>query len=144
MHQGCGDQRAAHGDHQAAEQRAALAIEHVEQRAHGWRIARELEEAHDAQHQQQPQVVGQHEGEPERQHRDQIDDAGGAERVFKPRVHGGEVAVRAVLDGDPQPQAVFGREHDERENLDRDESERIAGAELRHRLERDRDQVNQD
>ena len=101
MHQGGGDQRRAQGDHQAAEQRAALAIEHVEQRAHGRRIARDLEEANDAEHQQQPQVVGQHEREPERQHGDEIDQAGRAERVFEPRAHGGEMPVRPVLDGDP-------------------------------------------
>ena len=54
------------------------------------------------------------------------------------------MAVRAVLDGDPQPQAVFDREHDEREDLDGDEGRRVTPAEFRHRFERDRDQVDQD
>ena len=50
---------------------------------------------------------------------DEVDEAGWAERVFEPRAQRGEMAVRPVLDRDPQPQGVFDREHDEREKLDR-------------------------
>src|ERR1035441_3796509 len=40
--------------------------------------------------------------------------------------------------------SVFDREHDERDDFDQIECERIARAVFRHRLERDRDQIEQD
>src|SRR5450830_1057368 len=144
MHQGGGDQRGAERDHQAAEQRAALAIEHIEQRAQRRRIARDLEEAHHAEHQHEAQIRWQQHREPERQHGDEIDDAGGAERIFEPRARAGKMLVWPMLDRAPQPQAIFDREDDERKILDQSEDELIARADLRHRFERDRDQITQD
>ena len=52
--------------------------------------------------------------------------------------------VRAMLDRAPQPQAIFDGEDDERKIFDQLEGERIARAERRHRLERDRDQIDHD
>ena len=144
MHQRGGDQRRPHGDHQAAEQRAPLGIEHVEQRAHRRRIARDLEEAHDAEDEDEAQVGGQHEGEPERQHRDEIDDAGRAQRVFQPRLHRLHVLVRPVLDRGPQPQDIFDGEDDERDVFDQIENELVARAVVRHRFERHGDEVDDD
>ena len=110
MHQRRGNQRGAQRHHQAAEQRAAFTVEHVEQRAHRRRIARDLEEAHDAEHQQKAQVGRRDLREPERQHGDEVDDAGRAQCIFQARVHGAQMPVRPMLDRAPQPQAIFDRE----------------------------------
>ena len=144
MHQrGC-DQRRAHGDDQAAEQRAPLGIEHVEQRAHRRRIACDLEKTHDAEDENKAQVGRQHEGEPERQHRHQIDDAGRAQRIFQARPRRRKMPVRPMLGGDPQPQGILEGENDERDIFDQRKDELIAGAVIRHRFKRDRHQIDED
>jgi len=51
--------------------------------------------------------------------------------------------VRAVLDSRPHPQAVFEREDGERE-YSSDRRPAHSAAELRHRLECDRDQIDND
>ena len=83
MHQRGGNERAAKRDHQASEQRATFVVEHVQERTHGRRIARDLEEAHHAKHQHETEIRRQHHREPERQHRDEVDDAGSAQRIFQ-------------------------------------------------------------
>ena len=90
------------------------------------------------------QVGRQHQREPERQHGDEIDEAGRAQRIFQARAHGAQMPVRPVLDRAPQPQAIFDREHDQREIFDQVEGQRIARAVVRHRFQRDRDQIDQD
>ena len=75
MHDAGGDERRTQQDHEAAEQRPALIVKRIQQRAHRRRIARQLEKADHAEHQQDPQVGRQHEGKPERQDGEQVDDA---------------------------------------------------------------------
>ena len=106
VHQRRRDKRDAERDDQTAEQCAALAVQHLEQRAHGRRIARDLEETHDAEHLQHAQIRRQKKRKPERQHRDEIDEPGRTKRVFQPRAQRGEMAVRTVFGRDPQPRHI--------------------------------------
>jgi len=78
VHGGRRDQRGADQDHQAAGERPPLRVEHIEKRAHPRRVAREFQEPHDPQHHQDAQVGRHQEGEPERQHGEQVDEAGNA------------------------------------------------------------------
>ena len=78
------------------------------------------------------------------QHRDQVDDAARAERVFEPRAQRVEMAVRPVLDRRPKPQGIFDREHDKREKLDDDEGGGILAVQFGYRLERHGDEIGQD
>ena len=144
VHRGGGDQGGAEQDDEAAEQRPALGVERIEQRAHPRRIARELEEPHDAEHQQHAQVGWQHEGEPERQHRQQIDDAGRAEDVAPACLGRLQVALRRMLAGDPDPDQVLDGEHQERDDLDRGKQHAVPGGEIRHGFERHGGEIDQD
>ena len=144
VHQRRGDHRRSDQNDHAAEQRAALGIKHVEQRAHRRRIARDLEKAHDPEDQHHAQVGGQHEREPERHHGEEVDHSCGAAGILPSRPDGGEVPARRMLDSHPQPQQIFDREHDQRKQLDGVEPDRVAGRQLRHRFERDRHEIDHD
>ena len=146
MHERGGDQRDAERDHQAAEQRAPLAVEHVEQRAHGRRIARDLEEAHDAEHQHARA------GRPAARSANQNGSTAmrstrpaGLSAYFSRARVGRE--MRGAARARPRPtgaSAYSAREHDEREDFDDVEPECVARVERRHRLQRHRHQIDQD
>ena len=99
----------------------------LEQRAHGWRVAGELEEAHDPQQQDDAKLGRHHEGEPERQDRDEIDEAVGGQDVAQPRAGRRHLAGRRVLRRHPDAQRIFQCEDDDRNHLDGDEDALIGG-----------------
>ena len=143
MHQRGRDERGAKRNNETAKERAPLIVEHVQQRTHRRRIARELEEAHHPEHQDDPQIAGEDHGEPERQHRNEIDDACRTQRIFQTRAHGRQMLVRPVLDRGPQPQHVFERENQQREKLNGRKGGPVMRFVFRNGFQRDRDQIDQ-
>jgi hypothetical protein len=106
--------------------------------------AREFEETHHPENQHHPQISGEHHRKPERQHRDEIDDAGWAQHIFEPRLCRGQMLMWAMLDSGPKPQSIFDRKNHEREKFDEGKGGAVTLFILRYRFERDRDQIDKD
>ena len=121
MHDAGGDERRPYQDHEAAEQRAALVVKHVQKRAHRRRVARQFEKTHHSKYQQDPQIGRQHERKPKRQDREEVDDAERADHELPSRLAFARVPVRGVLGCHPYAQCVFDGEGDQRDHLDREE-----------------------
>ncbi len=141
------DRSSHHGgteqDDDAAEERPAFRIKRVEQRAHGRRIARQLEEADDAEDEQDAEIRGEEQGGPEGHHGQEIDQPGAAHHVTQPRR---QVAPRTqrLVDRRPDAGRVFDREDDQRDDLDDVEDEVIFGRQRRHQFQNDRRQIEGD
>jgi hypothetical protein len=88
---------------EAAKQSAPLPVKGIEQRAHGWRVARQFEKAHQPEYQEDPQVGGQRERELERQNRKKIDDSERTENKPPARFARAQMPVRRMLGRNPHP-----------------------------------------
>src|ERR1700693_2316594 len=107
MHDGRGNQCRPNQNNKASDQSSALGVERVEQRTHARRVAGDLEKAKYSQYQQNSQVGRQEKGEPERQHRKQIDDPQRAGCELEPGLAPRQVSMWWMLDRNPQTEAIF-------------------------------------
>ncbi len=144
MHQRCDHKRRARRHHQTAEQGPPFAVEHVEQRTHGRRIARDFEEPHHPEHENKAKITGQRRGQPERQYRNQVDKAFCAGDILETRAPRFHVAARTVFDRAPDSQSIFNRENDKRNVFDQREGQLIARRNRWNRFENDGGEVYQD
>ena len=127
-----------------AEQRPALSVEGIQQRAHRRRIARQLEKADHAKHQQDAQVGRHSKSKPKRQDGEQIDKSERTTHKFPAGHQRAQVPIWWVFNGDPHAKPVFDRECDERQQFDASEQRHMLGGQGGHRLDRDGDQIDHD
>ena len=144
MHDAGGDQCRPDQDDEAAEQSPALGIDDVQERAHAGRVAGELEKPHHPEYQDDAQIGRQCPSEPERQHRQQVDDPGGAQDVLQAGALRPQMVAGRIVDRDPHPQPVLEGEDGQRQDLDGAEDETVAMREVGHRLQRHRRKVDDD
>src|SRR6266851_7660381 len=144
MHEGGRNQGGAEQDDDATEQGAPLGIQGIEQRADRRGIARELQEPDNAENKNDTQLGGNHEPEPERQDRHEVDDAARAGDETQPRARRTQMPIGSVLDRNPHPQQILRRENHQRKRFDHKKLARIKALVLRYRFERDRDKVDVD
>ena len=144
VHAGGAQQQRGRQQQAGPHQRAPLVVQHAQQRVHGRRIARQLEESQQAQHPQHAQVEPQQATQIERQDGQQVDDqvaARGQMQPRPPRPHAGE---ERHLHRRPDAQAVLDGEDRNGEHLEGAEPGRVGRREVGHRLGHERGDVERD
>src|SRR6185369_15244586 len=96
-----------------------------------------------AEEQGNTQVDLNNEADPERQHREEIDESACAEHVFESRP-AASGAIGRVLGRSPNTKAILERKNNQRDELERAEPAAESGENFRLGLENDREQIERD
>src|SRR5215217_3832346 len=143
IHEARHRQHEAAEDEQRREKRVALAVDRLQERGQAGGIARKLEEAHQPEERQHPEIGDIEKGDVERDHRKEVDDRRGGAGPRPPRRPGRAPGERHVLDRRPQAQGILGRESGDRQDLEGPKRGAEAILDRGNRLDHNRDHVQQ-
>ncbi len=126
MHGGRHEQHHAEQHDSGGGERFSLRLQHRENRAYARRITRQLEEAREAQKQENAQIGGDEDREIDRRYGDEIDDRGGRDDEGEARLPRPQGGVERVLRRAPYAQRIFDAEGGDGGIFDRAENRAVA------------------